>query len=151
MRLLRAAGHTVEPEVKLDGSIDHGTQVVDFYLEAPHGLPVADEDWDTWKQLDVLLMAQRYWADQACSVTVYYKREDILKIKEWLTNNLKYIKTISFLCHNNHGFKQAPKEAITKEQYEKAMVKLQPIDIEEVSEGTELNDLECAAGVCPVK
>jgi hypothetical protein len=116
--LLREAGHNIEPEQKLDGHIDHGTLVVDFYQKAPDGLPVADEDWTTWKQLNTLLLAQKHWADQAVSVTVYYKREDLPALKEWLANNLKFLKTISFLCHSEHGFAQAPKEAITKEQYE---------------------------------
>ena len=55
--------------------------VVDFYQTAPDGYPVADEGWDTWKQLDVLKMAQKHWADQAVSVTVYYKKEEIPQLK----------------------------------------------------------------------
>jgi len=148
--LLREAGHNIEPEQKLDGRIDHGTLVVDFYQKAPDGLPVADEDWTTWKQLNTLLLAQKHWADQAVSVTVYYKREDLPALKEWLANNLKYLKTISFLCHSEHGFAQAPKEAITKEQYERLSTKIKPIDLEKIGEG-DLESLECAGGVCPVK
>ena len=148
--LLREAGHNIEPEQKLDGRIDHGTLVVDFYQKAPEGLPVADEDWTTWKQLNTLLLAQKHWADQAVSVTVYYKREDLPALKEWLANNLKFLKTISFLCHSEHGFAQAPKEAITKEQYERLSTKIKPIDLEKIGEG-DLESLECAGGVCPVK
>lgn len=149
--LLRNAGHHMEPEQQLDGSINHDTQVVDFYLQAPAGLPVADEDWNTWKQLDVLLMAQKYWADQACSVTVYYKREEIPQLKEWLHENLQYLKTISFLCHSGHGFKQAPKEGITAEEYEKFTAKVKPIEFEQIGSGNELESLECEGGACPIK
>lgn len=149
--ILRAAGHNIEPEQKLDGSVDHGTLVVDFYLQAPPGLPVADEDWTTWKQLDVLLMAQKYWADQACSVTVYYNREELPQLKEWLANNLQYLKTISFLCHSGHGFKQAPKEGITAEQYEKAIARIKPIDLDSVGEGADISGIECEGGFCPTK
>lgn len=149
--LLREAGHYMEPVVKFDGSMDHNTLVVDFYLEAPIGMPCADEGFDTWKQLDVLLMAQKYWADQAVSVTVYYKKEELQSIKEWLTNNFKYLKTISFLCHNDHGFKQAPKEAITKEKYEELIQKVRPIDIDKIGEGNSVEGLECEGGVCPIK
>jgi len=148
--LLRAAGHYMEPVVKFDGSIDPNTLVVDFYLEAPEGMPCADEGFDTWKQLDVLLMAQKYWADQAVSVTVYYKKEEIQQIKEWLSNNFKYLKTISFLCHNDHGFKQAPKEAITKEKYEELSSKVGSIEEEKI-EGGDLESLECPGGFCPIK
>lgn len=148
--LLRAAGHYMEPVIKFDGSLDQNTLVVDFYLEAPEGMPCADEGFDTWKQLDVLLMAQKYWADQAVSVTVYYKKEELPQIKAWLSDNLKYLKTISFLCHNDHGFKQAPKEAITKDKYEELSQKIKPIDAEKI-EGSDLESLECAGGICPIK
>jgi len=149
--LLAEAGHYMEPELKLDGSHDHGTMVVDFYRKTPEDLPVADEGFDTWKQLDALLIAQRHWSDQAVSVTVYYKKDEIPKIKDWLAQNLKDLKTISFLCHNDHGFKQAPKEAISKEQYEKAVPKLKPVDIDGIGEGQELDGTECAGGACPVR
>ena len=150
--LLKAAGHYMEPVVKFDGSFDHGTLVADFYLEAPAGMPCADEDFDTWKQLDALLMAQKHWADQAVSVTVYYKKNEIQKIKEWLTDNLKYVKTISFLCHSDHGYKQAPKEAITKEEYEKRSSKIKELVFENDSfVGGLQSSLECESGVCPIK
>jgi len=149
--LLKEAGHYMEPVVRFDGTLDHNTLVVDFYVAAPEGAPVADEDWTTWKQLDVVKMAQKHWADQSVSVTVYYKREDISQLKVWLSENLKYLKTISFLCHSEHGFKQAPKETITKEQYEKMASKIKPIrDDIDVGQGDLASGLECE-GACPIK
>jgi len=149
--LLKEAGHYMEPVVRFDGSLDYNTLVVDFYVAAPDDAPVADEDWTTWKQLDVVKMAQKHWADQSVSVTVYYKREDIEQLKAWLNDNLKYLKTISFLCHSEHGFKQAPKETITKEQYEKLSAKIKPINDENVGDGELEDSMECAGGFCPVK
>lgn len=149
--LLKAAGHPMEPTYKLDGTLDHGTLVVNFYCQTPENTPCADEGFDTWKQLDVLMMAQKHWADQSVSVTVYYKKEEIPKIKEWLGNNLQYIKTISFLCHNDHGYKQAPLEAISKEIYNKNTEKIKDIKVDEIVEGDSLKDTECEGGVCPIK
>ena len=150
--LLKAAGHYMEPSIRFDGSLDHNTIVVDFYLKAPEGMLCADKDFDTWKQLDTLLMAQKYWADQAVSVTVYYKREELPEIKAWLSNNLKYLKTISFLCHSEHGFKQAPKEAIAKEEYEKRSSKIKELVFENDSfDGSLQSSLECESGTCPLK
>ncbi|NDD55610.1 hypothetical protein EBZ39_17385 [bacterium] len=150
--LLAAAGHKIEPVVRFDGTLDHNTVVVDFYEKAPEGAPVADENWDTWKQLDILKMAQKHWADQSVSVTVYYRKEEINQLKEWLANNLKYLKTISFLCHSDHGFKQAPKETISKEEYEKLSEKVQPVQIDMVaSDDFELQGTECEGGACPIK
>ncbi|NDD55903.1 hypothetical protein EBZ39_18900 [bacterium] len=150
--LLAAAGHKIEPVVRFDGTLDHNTVVVDFYEKAPEGAPVADENWDTWKQLDILKMAQKHWADQSVSVTVYYRKEEINQLKEWLANNLRYLKTISFLCHSDHGFKQAPKETISKEDYEKLSEKVQPVQIDMTeSDSFELQGTECEGGACPIK
>ncbi len=148
---LRTAGHHIEPVVRFDGTFDPQTLVVDFYVKAPNGSPVADEDWNTWKQLDVLKMAQKHWADQSVSVTVYYQKEDIPQLKEWLAQNLPFVKSISFLCHNAHGFKQAPKEAITREQYEKLSSRITPIQLEDIGEGSMLDGMECEGGVCPIR
>jgi ribonucleoside-triphosphate reductase len=148
--LLRVAGHPIEPSIRFDGTLDHNTVVVDFYEQAPAGYPVADEDWDTWKQLDVVKMAQAHWADQSVSVTVYYRREEIPKLKVWLRDNLKYLKTISFLCHSDHGFKQAPKEAIAQSTFEDLSSRVKTLDGEIVGEGT-LDGTECENGACPIK
>lgn len=148
--LLRAAGHRMEPAIRFDGTYDMNTLVVDFYVETPKSVPVADEDWDTWKQLDVLKMAQKHWADQSVSVTVYYKKEEIPKLKQWLEDNLSNIKTISFLCHNDHGFKQAPKEAVSAQEYEKASSELYDVEMEHIQQGDAVTE-ECEGGFCPVK
>lgn len=148
---LKAAGHYIEPVKRFDGTTDPQTLVADFYVKAPEGSPVADEDWDTWKQLDILKMAQKHWADQAVSVTVYYKKEEILQLKAWLADNLCLLKSISFLCASDHGFLQAPKEAISQEQYEKLAPKIKPISIDEIAEGDMIGGLECEGGVCPIR
>lgn len=148
--LLRAAGHHMEPVQKFDGTLDHNTLVVDFYVATPEGTPCADEGFDTWKQLDTLLMAQKHWSDQSVSVTVYYKKNEIALIKDWLSNNLDKLKTISFLCHNDHGFKQAPLEAITKDQYEAKIALVKDVDVDAIGSG-DLESMECEGGVCPIK
>jgi len=148
---LRSAGHYMEPVMRFDGTLDHGTMVVDFYIKTPDSCPVADEGFDTWKQLDTLLLAQKHWSDQAVSVTVYYKKSEIESIKDWLRVNLKSLKSISFLCHDDHGYKQAPKEAITKDQFDKLSSKLTTIDVDSIDSGGNLDGLECQGGVCPVK
>lgn len=148
---LKKAGHHIEPVVRIDGTLDHQTLVVDFYQKAPEGHPVADEDWDTWKQLDKVKEAQKHWADQSISVTVYYKKNEISKVKDWVRNNLDEIKTVSFLAHSEHGFRQAPKETITEQQYDKLASKIKPISQDIEYGNGELEGLECEGGVCPVR
>ncbi len=148
---LRAAGHSMEPLRNFDGSVDIRTMVVDFYVAAPEGAPTVATGWDTWKQLDTLKMAQKHWADQSVSVTVYYKAEEIPQLKTWLADNLKEIKTISFLKFSDHGFDQAPKEPITKENYEHLSSKIKPLAEESLGDGELQSSLECEGGQCPVK
>lgn len=151
---LKKAGHHIEPQILLDNSIDMNTLVVDFYMKAPENTPTAEE-LDTFEQLEVVKKVQKYWSDNSVSVTVYYKdNNDIEKIKEWLKENLDEIKTVSFLKYYEHGFKQAPLEKITKEQYEKLVSKIKPIDIdndEDVFDSELKDSLECEGGSCPVK
>ena len=151
VQILREHGHHMEPEQKLDGSVDHGTIVVDFPCYAGENTPVADEDFDTWQQLSTLLMTQKHWADNSVSVTVYYKKDEVHKIKEWLHNNYDKLKTISFLALNEHGFAQAPLEKITEQQYNKMCEKIQPIDADKVDGGDEFNNTGCENGQCPIK
>ncbi len=148
--VLKECGHPIEPVKKFDGTLDLTTLVVDFYCKAPEGTPCADEEWDTWKQLEVLKKAQKHWSDNSCSVTVYYKKEELPKIKEWLTENLQEVKTISFLCHNDHEFEQAPYEAITKEEYEKLGAKITELDFGLISSGDLVEGVECE-GACPLR
>jgi len=147
---LKEAGHYMEPVMRFDGSLDPNTLVVDFYSETPAQVPCSDEGHDTWAQLETLLTAQKYWSDQSVSVTIYYKREDIAKIKAWLTDNLQNIKTISFLCHKDHGFKQAPWEAISKDQFEAKAPRIKDIDFAAIEAG-DLDMQDCESGACPVK
>jgi hypothetical protein len=140
----------MEPVKRFDGTLDHSTMVVDFYCKTPEGTPTADEGFDTWKQLDVVKLAQKHWADQSVSVTVYYRKEELAELKEWLKNNLKYLKTISFLCHSDHGFDQAPLEGITEDMYNKLAPKITPIDVDSIN-GGDIIDEECEGGVCPIR
>jgi hypothetical protein len=96
-------------------------------------------------------MSQKHWADQAVSVTIYYQKSEIPQIKQWLTENIKNVKSISFLCRDDHDFKQAPLEAINKETYEKLSSKIKPIEWSAINDDQELQESQECEGSCPVK
>ena len=53
---------------------------------------------------------------------------------------------------NEHGFKQAPLEVLTKEQYEEMLAGVRPItQITDDEEIDMVDSLECAGGSCPAK
>jgi hypothetical protein len=95
---------------------------------------------------------QKEWSDNAVSCTVYYRQEELNDIKEWLSKNYKNnIKSVSFLLHQDHGFDQAPYEEISKEEYSKIKKNIKKMKPQAISNGKQIEGLECAGGACPIK
>jgi ribonucleoside-diphosphate reductase alpha chain len=146
----RGKGYHVEYVRNFDGTEDRGTVVVSFPCRFPDGTKLAN-DMTAINQLDVVKRLQAEWSDNAVSVTIYYRKEELPEIKEWLANNYFNVKSVSFLLHNEHGFDQAPFEEITKEAYEKAKSSVEPIDsINQLNFG-DIDIADCEGGACPVR
>lgn len=146
----RKHGFHVEPVLNFDGKEDNNTMVVEFPCRLPETTPVAANY--TWKeQLDMVKRMQEEWSDNSVSCTVYYRKEDLEEIKEYLAEHYATsFKTISFLLYHGHGFVQAPYETITKEQYEELVSKTTPITTVEVME-SDFELMDCDNGSCPIK
>jgi phosphoribosylformimino-5-aminoimidazole carboxamide ribonucleotide (ProFAR) isomerase len=113
---------------------------------------VLAKDTSAVRQLEFVKRLQSEWSDNSVSVTVYYRKEELPEIKQWLKENFNFsVKTVSFLLHNEHGFKQAPYEEITKEKYEELISKVTPITSVNVAESDMKDSFECAGGMCPIK
>jgi hypothetical protein len=85
-------------------------------------------------------------------VTIYYRKDELEAIREWLKNNYVNVKSVSFLLHNEHGFDQAPLEEITAEKFAEmsAGVKI----ISSFDNTINLDDMDisdCDSGACPVR
>tara|TARA_R100001086_G_C11842431_1_gene259408 strand:+ start:946 stop:2859 length:1914 start_codon:yes stop_codon:yes gene_type:complete len=148
----RQNGYKVEYVRKFDGTDDHSTVVVEFPCKLPAHAVVA-KDVTAIDQLEVVKELQSKWSDNAVSVTVYYKLEELEDIKKWLKENFNEgTKSVSFLLHSGHGFDQAPYEEITKEDYQKMIKGVKPItnvDIDE--EAIDASQIGCIGGACPIK
>lgn len=144
-------GYHVEYQVKFDGTQDMNTMVVSFPCQVPKGTKLAN-DMSAIDQLEVIKRLQSEWSDNSVSVTIYYKKEELEGIKEWLSANYnEYVKTVSFLLHSEHGFKQAPLEEITQEDFEKMVLNTTPISSVSFNESDVDTGADCAGGVCPIK
>jgi ribonucleoside-triphosphate reductase len=148
----RDLGYYTEYAVNFDGSENHNTVIVEFPCETPDGAMFAD-DMGVIQQLEMVKKLQEVWSDNAVSVTAYYNQEELSLLKEWLTKNYeKGIKSVSFLLRQKHGFKQAPYEEITKEEYENKKSRVKPIIILNQNIGSDsLEGIECEGGSCPIK
>lgn len=147
----RRRGYKVVPDIGIDGRPDHSRWVVEFPCKSPEGAVLA-RDLSAIDQLEWVKTLQTVWADNAVSVTVYYRLDELPAIQEWLSLNYdKSVKSVSFLLHSEHGFALPPYEEISEDDYERAYAKIDftvPLRVEEAGE-IELDD--CAGGACPVK
>lgn len=148
--LLRDAGYKIEPERKLDKSLNHDISVVYFPCKFSEDT-ICEDKSDVINQLDRIKSLQECWADQAVSNTNYYKEGDLPRIKEWLLNNYNNnVKTVSFLLHSGHGFDQAVLIPCNKEEYNNYSKSLKPLQV--ISNSTDIIDgLECQNGACPIR
>lgn len=150
IQVCKSHGYKIEPQINFDGSQDQSTMVVEFPCKVPEGTAVASSfGWRN--QLEVIKMLQSDWSDNSVSCTVYYKKEDLDNIKEYLKENYsENFKTLSFLLDHGHGFIQAPYETISKELYEELIKNVKPITSIEVKE-SDFDILDCDNGSCPIK
>jgi ribonucleotide reductase alpha subunit len=148
----RKRGYKVIWDIGIDGREDHTRYVVEFPCRSPEGSVLA-VDMTAVEQLEWVRKMQTEWADNAVSVTVYYRKEELPLIKEWLEKNYdKSVKSVSFLLHSDHNFSLPPYEEITKESYEKlsARVDMSIPLVQSAFDGEIMVD-DCATGACPVK
>lgn len=149
----KEAGLEIENQLNLDGTIDRNTLIVNFPMKSKDNAILA-KDMPAIRQLELVKKMQTIWSDNAVSVTVYYKPEELNDIKNWLKDNYKNsLKSVSFLLHSEHGFKQAPYEEITKEKYDEMMKKIDFDKLYKKSQNNNelLESMECESGACPIR
>lgn len=145
----REHGFPVEFQKNFDGTESKDTVVVSFPFSYPVGTPTAKQ-FSAIQQLEVVKRIQTEWSDNAVSCTVYYRKDELEEIKEYLAENYnKYFKSLSFLLASDHGFIQAPFEEISEEEYNKLVASTRPI-VEDIDAQYESDD-ECATGACPIR
>lgn len=146
-------GCHIENVVGFDGTPDPNTVIASFPCKS-NG--VIAKDMSAIDQLELVKRIQSVWADNAVSVTVYFKPDELPTIKEWLKANYETsLKCVSFLRHQDHGFKQAPYESITEDQYNQRMEVMKLSDIAQYIDQKHsdytIDSMECAGGACPVR
>jgi intein/homing endonuclease len=152
IELARSHNYKIEYQLNFDGTEDKNTMIIEFPCCYPEGTILA-KDMSAIDQLNTIKELQTNWSDNSVSVTIYYRLHELDDIKKWLNDNYNNnIKSCSFLLHNDHGFKQAPFEEISKEKYDKLMKRVIPITSGKILTSAE-NELmsDCAGGACPIR
>ena len=148
----RKRGYKVTWDMGLDGREDHSRYVVEFPCKSPEGAVLA-ANMTAIEQLEWVKKMQTEWADNAVSVTVNYRKEELSAIQEWLAKNYdKSVKSVSFLLHVDHNFPLPPYEEITKDEYDKTLSKLNlSVPLQQISTDLSIEMDDCATGACPVR
>lgn len=147
----RKRGYKVLFDIGIDGREDHTRYVVEFPCKSPDNAVLASE-MTALEQLEWVKQMQTDWADNAVSVTVYYRKEELDAIKGWLSENYdNSVKSVSFLLHADHNFPLPPYEEVTEAEYEKLLSKVDMSIPIQGSVGADLDLDNCASGACPVK
>ena len=100
--------------------------VVEFPVQEAH-FTKGKKDVSMWEQLEIAAQYQYYWADNSVSITVTFNDTEASQIKDALEMYESRLKAVSFLRYKETGYKQAPYEPITQEQYEEMSSKITPL------------------------
>lgn len=109
-------------------------------------------------QLDRYLKIQNFYCDHNVSNTISYDKNEVPSIVEWLLENWDSYVAVSFLFRTDPtknardlGYDYLPQEVVTKEQYNRYVDHLLPVNFDKVQTYDELEDDGCATGACPIK
>lgn len=149
VKVCRKHGYPMEYKKNFDGSEDYNSMIVSFPFSYPEGTILANQ-MTAVEQLGWIKRMQADWSDNSVSCTVYYRKEELPEIKEFLLKNYtQCYKSLSFLLHSEHGFQQAPYEEIGKAEFDELVSKTQIITHVDSAEFDAAD--ECASGACPVR
>lgn len=110
------------------------------------------------QQLERYKMLMQNWCQQNVSATISYSVDEVEGIVDWLYDNWDVYVGVSFLFRadptktaKDLGYLYLPQEVVTKEEYERYLSTLQPIDINKANDIDAPLDADCESGVCPVR
>lgn len=149
VEVCRKHDYPIEYARDFAGKEEYNTVVVTFPFAYPEGTKLA-KDMTAIDQLNEIRRLQTVWSDNSVSCTVYYRKEEIPEIRDYLNRHYRNnFKSLSFLLHSEHGFHQAPLEEVTREQYENLVASTAVI--KSVAAADYESSDECQNGVCPVR
>ncbi len=149
---MKEVGIPHEPDVTKPDS----TTVFYFPQAAPDGAVTrraisAIEHLEIWKTI------QEYWCEHKPSITVNVKEDEWIEVGAWVYKNFDVISGVSFLPMDEHTYKQAPYQEITKAEYDEwvskmpASINWSDLSFYEVGDNTTgSQELACTGGVCEV-
>jgi adenosylcobalamin-dependent ribonucleoside-triphosphate reductase len=133
---------------------DCSIKVIEFPIKAPKGR--TKYDVGALEQLELYKLTMLHWSDHNSSITVHVRENEWKPVAQWIYDNFDYVVGITFLPLLEETYPLLPYECTTKEDYEKRMEHIKPIDYEllaelDDAEEREILDKECSTGACPIR
>ncbi len=137
------AGFKVEKDVYATD-----TMVVEFPVKSEH-FTKSVKDVTIWEQFQNAADLQAYWADNQVSITISFKHEESVHIKDCLEMYERKLKSISLLPPaEDAGYQQLPYERITKEQYNEKTSNLRELKLNGNTHDVSSQDKFCDGDSC---
>lgn len=133
---------------------DCSVKVIEFPIKAPQGR--TKYEVGAIEQLELYKLSMKNWSDHNTSITVHVREHEWDEVARWLYDNFDDVVGITFLPLMEETYPLLPYECTTREDYEKRMELVKPIDYDRLAlmddaEEKELLDKDCESGVCPVR
>ena len=148
LQVLAEGGYHIEPANGHDS-----TMVVEIPVRGPQ--VASERELSIRQKLDVALLAQEYWSDNAVSFTLTYWPEEEAELAKALKDSWGRYKSITCMPiygdESNAREKQLPYQGISDLTFEEECAKLRPVDLNRVyeSEGIEqVGDKYCEGDRC---
>lgn len=156
-KMMRDQGVPYYPEV--GQSIENAnTYVFEFPVKAPDHSKGArfKNDLTAIDQLEYWKLVKMNYTHHNPSATISVGEDEWIAVVDWVQKNWDIVGGLSFLPRNNHVYRLAPYETITKEEYEARLAQFPKIDYSklvayELHDETEMKkELACAGGTCEI-
>lgn len=127
------------------------TKVIEFPLMPAKRSTKTKSEATMWEQFNLAADMQKYWSDNQVSVTITFKPEEAKDIPTALSMFQDKMKSVSLLPLVEHGYKLAPNEAISKEQYDEMCSKIKyKVDLSTKGLTNEVQDKFCDSDFCTI-
>jgi len=151
--LLKAEGVYNEP-CHMKGDT---TTIFYFPMRSPEDC-ITREDQDAIQALELWKTLQESWCEHKPSATVNVKEEEWPRVGAWVYDNFDILSGVSFLPFDGGTYKQAPYQAISKEEYEAWIKEHPPVEIdwsrlpefEKQDSTTASQELACTGNSCEI-
>ncbi|WMJ85740.1 ribonucleoside-triphosphate reductase, adenosylcobalamin-dependent [Anaerocolumna sp. MB42-C2] len=129
-------------------------KVIEFPVKAPEGK--TKYEVGAIEQLELYKLSMLNWTDHNTSITVHVRENEWDDVADWLYENFDYSVGVTFLPLYEETYPLLPFERTSREDYEKRLSSIKPIDFEllaryDVNETQELIDGDCENGFCPIR